>query len=758
MTTITEYYSTLYANVPGYWVTINSFDKAVPIQEPCKVENLANEIARLAAKRCSLFHTFGVFRSPPKIGRGTKNDVCAVVAVYLDVDLADTGRYADTKNPSADLQTIKATLSGWGLPTPSAIVATGNGYHFEYRLSEPAIFADSKSREEVADVLKGFGAFAQEKGRAIGWKLDSVTDLARLKRALGSQNFKDPDQPKQVSLVEFDPSAAYPLDLLGTFKSSNDSSASPRAKSVSKAIDRLPVWETIAAHCPFVRNCVENAATLSYPDWLAVLGIAARCEDGRQKAHDLSRLDPRYKAAETDAKIDETLKVDGAVTYGYIQDALGFDVSGDPLTSRMHSPIQYGFADPALIEVLKRTVFDLKSERFYDLTTLQPFSRNSFDMRYGSRLASPYVGFKGSALSIKAAMVDYLPGSPLLVGTGPHPTLNVYRRPALVASLGTCDTILGHFDKLIPDPTERGHVLSYLACMVQQPATKLTTALLLIGPQGNGKSTIIRWMEQVLGETNVKTLTAEAISSRFQADRTNLQLMVLNEVMGVDRAGANALKSWITEERMEVEEKGTPRFAARTPRGVILISNHVDGLNLEETDRRYAVIDTCSQRPDDAYFQKLNDAADKELAAFAHHLANRDLGTFNPRAPAPETDLKKLMRKVTQSPLEGAIQSAFENEDGCFKRDFMTAEEVISTVLACGFEHRRPAPGSVGAILKQMGFVALQQQRVPGHGKPRFWIVRNAERWMSAEAAEIAAHYVASFSGINDNSRISMAA
>lgn len=753
MSNIAKYYESAYNGLEGRWVVLSTFEPNT--NAPCLVENLADEIEKRAGATSCLFHTYAVFDRPPGFGRGKGDDITAITGAFLDLDIGASGKYVDSaKNPAASLDQIKDAMLAWGLPLPSAIVSSGNGIHVDFRLDSPFFIKTEADRIRAAAFLKAFNGYAIEKAKTDGWNLDAMGDLPRVKRAAGSRNWKDRRDPKPVEVLELYPERTYSIETLERFAPAakiQERVARPAVALKAKP-DRLPQWDLIAENCPFVRHCIENAASLSYPNWFALISIAAHCENGAAIAHDLSSKDTRYKASETDAKIAEVLKAEGPVTYDYIRTDLGFTkIDSDILASRMHSPIQFGFSSNALIQLQRTTAYDLSSERFYDLESLTPRSHKSFDMAHGDALSAPVGAFRGSRMSIKAARVDYLPGKPRLVGCGRNPVLNVYRPSELEPKAGPCETILEHFDYLIPDVSQRDHVLNYLACMVQRPAQKITSALLFVGGQGNGKSTIVRWATDMLGASNVKTLPTEAITSQFQADRVNIQMMVLNEVCGIDRTGANGLKSWITEEDMEVHEKGTPRFKAKTPRGVILISNHTDGLALEDDDRRYAVIETVRERADDAYFKRLNDAARIELAAFAAWLAARDISAFDPYAPAPDSALKQLISRVNRSPLEDAIQNAMDAEDGCFRRDFMTADEVIETLMGRGLDCRRPRPSSVGIIFGRMGLKQLPQQRVAGYGKPRFWVWRNIERWSRAEPNEIADHYLASLAPANDN-------
>lgn len=752
MTSLTEYCDSAYSGVRGFWVVLSTFGPNT--NTPCRVEHLADEIQRRACDGMDLFHTYAVFDKAPGSGRGKGENVSAIIGAFLDIDIGESGRYVENgKNPAASLDDIKADMAAWGLPLPSAIVSSGNGLHVEFRLDEPFLIKSETDRKAALAMLKGINGFAIQKAKAQGISLDPMSDLPRVKRAVGSRNWKDRQNPKPVEVLELHVERTYSFEHLSSFQPSVKAiTPSPRKSFGTEVGDEaMPQWELIAKHCPFARHCVDNIEHLPEPYWFAMLGIIARCENGQVIAHELSRRDHRYSESETDAKIKSALKAQSCVTYAHIRDQLGFDgVDADILASRMVSPLQFGRSSDALINLQRTYAYDLSSERFHDLETLTPRSHKAFDMAHGDMLPNPVGAFRSSSISIKASCVDYLPGQPRLVGSGRNPVLNVYRETGLKPAEGDCSIVLAHFDYLIPEASQRNHVLDYLACMVQRPGQKISSALLFIGAQGNGKSTVVRWATEILGHTNVKSLPTEAISSPFQADRANIQCLVLNEVHGIDRAGANGLKSWITEEDMNVHEKGTPRFKARTPRGVILISNHLDALDLEEGDRRYTAVQTTAHRADAAYFERLNRAAKEELPAFANWLRSRDLSDFDPYAPAMETDLKGLMVRSSQSPLEDAIREAFDSEDGCFRRDFGTAQEVISTLLARDFEFRRPRPSSVGIILSRMGFEQLPQQRV-GDCKHRFWVWKDLARWSRAEPSDVAKHYLASIGSANDN-------
>src|SRR5262245_27414955 len=80
----------------------------------------------------------------------------------------------------------------------------------------------------------------------------------------------------------------------------------------------------VLRQCRFLQHCRENAATLSEPEWYAMVSNMARLEGGQEIVHKLSGPYPRYSSTETDKKIAHALHAAGPHTCHYIQSALGF--------------------------------------------------------------------------------------------------------------------------------------------------------------------------------------------------------------------------------------------------------------------------------------------------------------------------------------------------------------------------------------------------------------------------------------------------
>ncbi|MFP4388452.1 MAG: TOTE conflict system archaeo-eukaryotic primase domain-containing protein [Desulfococcaceae bacterium] len=109
----------------------------------------------------------------------------------------------------------------------------------------------------------------------------------------------------------------------------------------------VPEFERIAARCPFIAHCRDDAAALSEPDWYVLLTISARCRDGRRLAHRLSAPYPRYRFSETEAKIERALTCTGPYRCTTIARINGRFCQTCPRRGRISSPIRLGYGSPS---------------------------------------------------------------------------------------------------------------------------------------------------------------------------------------------------------------------------------------------------------------------------------------------------------------------------------------------------------------------------------------------------------------------------
>jgi len=143
--------------------------------------------------------------------------------------------------------------------------------------------------------------------------LDNTSDLARVLRVPGTFNHKG-DKPTPVRVVHSDvKNRRYIISELEKAISELEAKAPARGhreetREESQGDDQpAPDAEVILQRCAFLRHCRDDAATLPEPEWYAMITNLARCENGREICHELSKPYHGYSPEETEKKIDHAL-------------------------------------------------------------------------------------------------------------------------------------------------------------------------------------------------------------------------------------------------------------------------------------------------------------------------------------------------------------------------------------------------------------------------------------------------------------------
>lgn len=138
-------------------------------------------------------------------------------------------------------------------------------------------------------------------------------------------------------------------------------------------------------------------------------------------------------------------------------------------------------------------------------------------------------------------------------------------------------------------------IYAWLADIIQKPAGKCGTALVLVGPPGAGKTMLgEKIMGPIIGETHSSQINSiETLTGNFNSDTANLLFMQCDEAMNSRRRqDANRLKAMITDHWKRTEFKFADAFRMEDYCRYLFTSNDeedavaiIDG----EADRRYTV-------------------------------------------------------------------------------------------------------------------------------------------------------------------------
>lgn len=270
----------------------------------------------------------------------------------------------------------------------------------------------------------------------------------------------------------------------------------------------------------------------------------------------------------------------------------------------------------------------------------------------------------------KVERLVYRPGKDVFLDGGK--SINLWRPSSIVPKQGDTALWEAHLNYLFQDENDKNRVLNWMAWVYQNQERKPNHGLLLVGRNtGTGKSWIARVLEQLIGPENTQRPKNTSLKGDFNAWALQCKLCIIEELMQIGRREvANELRDTITESTIEVNIKNVTAQKIENYMAMMAITNHRDAMPMEETERRWLVVETFAQRiggPEDPnkdrendsdaskkYYKRLFDVLDNDeaLAAIAYELQTRKLGTYDAAQAPDETGARQQMIELSRSDAE----------------------------------------------------------------------------------------------------------
>ena len=223
--------------------------------------------------------------------------------------------------------------------------------------------------------------------------------------------------------------------------------------------------------------------------------------------------------------------------------------------------------------------------------------------------------------------------------------LNLYIPPILTAgNAAEAGLWLDHVHKVFGED-DGHHIVMWLAQRVQRPQVKVNHALVLGGPQGIGKDTLLEPVKRAIGPWNFSEVSPQHVLGRFNGFVKSVVLRVseardlgeLNRYQFYDH-----LKTYTAAppDVLRVDEKYLREHNVLNCCGVIITTNYKsDGIYLPPDDRRhYVAWSNLTGDFVDDYWTTLwhfyEGGGDRHVAAY---LAELDISKFDPKASPPKT-------------------------------------------------------------------------------------------------------------------------
>lgn len=212
--------------------------------------------------------------------------------------------------------------------------------------------------------------------------------------------------------------------------------------------------------------------------------------------------------------------------------------------------------------------------------------------------------------------------------------------------VGPIFALLVHLtSRVSDDEKECAGVLHWLICWLawplQHPGTKLRTAVVMHGDEGAGKNFLTDTMCRIYGEYGA-TVGQDELEDKFNDWRSRKLFVVGDEVSSRTELvhNKNRLKALITSTTVQINPKGLPRREEANHINVMFLSNELQPLALDNSDRRYLVIYTPPALVGEFYEQLGRWREDGGTEALYDYLLRYNTAGFSPYAPAPQTRAK----------------------------------------------------------------------------------------------------------------------
>lgn len=256
------------------------------------------ETAGKAGSGCEVYIGACPARERPRSGRGGKEIIGAVPALWADIDIAGDGHSKKAYPPSYDAACEMLSLIG---VRPSIVINSGYGLWAWWILREPILIGGDggSSLEVAAETARRWHLTVAACARSKGWVLDSVFDISRIARMPGTYNHKMAEP--RLSHIYDRPGVAsgetYTIEELERFMVAPELADPPPPTPAAPAHQRIEVGVIMLAPDREPRASVIEAATANDPQFAETWDKSRKdMKDQSPSAYDLALCNFAAKA------------------------------------------------------------------------------------------------------------------------------------------------------------------------------------------------------------------------------------------------------------------------------------------------------------------------------------------------------------------------------------------------------------------------------------------------------------------------------
>ncbi len=247
-------------------------------------------------------------------------------------------------------------------------------------------------------------------------------------------------------------------------------------------------------------------------------------------------------------------------------------------------------------------------------------------------------------------------------------TFNLYRGPTIQpGDAREAGPWLDHLHRVYPRDAE--HLKRFFAHRARRPGEKINHAVVLGGPQGIGKDTLLEPLKHAVGPWNFAEVSPIQLLGRFNGFIKSVVLRIseARDLGDVDRfALYEHGKAFCAAppDVLRCDEKHLREHAVLNVTGVIFTTNNKsNGIYLPDDDRRHFVAwsDCTKEEFTPEYWNTLwRWYWAGGLRHVAAYLAELDLADFDPKAPPPKTQAWREIVASNRAPEDAPLSDALD--------------------------------------------------------------------------------------------------
>lgn len=240
--------------------------------------------------------------------------------------------------------------------------------------------------------------------------------------------------------------------------------------------------------------------------------------------------------------------------------------------------------------------------------------------------------------------------------SGPTATVNLFNGWHMQPKQGSCVQIKGLLAHLCDANDELYLWISrWLAYPLRNPGAKMETSIIMHGDEGSGKNF---FFEKVVKEIYGKygyVIGNQQLEAPFNDWASMKLFLVADEVVTRSelKQMKGKLKYLVSGDTIIINPKGLPEHSERNQMNFVFLSNELQPLALDKTDRRYLVVWTPPAMDKEFYVSVANEIDAGGIEAFYHYLMYElDMGDFNEHTKPVYNEAKDNLIEKSLAPAE----------------------------------------------------------------------------------------------------------